>query len=127
MKFWVISGFILLVLSSCGSNVEELQINPCNEPVVHEILWQTDTNEESASLTINTGDTVRWIWNEDDMPHDVSSTDTNAPADFGSEIMTGLEIVYEYTFNEDAVFNYRCSVHPTTMFGTITVIDCEEN
>lgn len=87
----------------------------------HDITWLMGISNQDASVTINTGDTVRWTWGENGMPHNVSSVDPNAPSGFGSETMTGIGSVYEFTFTEPVIFNYRCSVHPTLMTGTITV------
>lgn len=84
------------------------------------VTWMMGISEEDASVTAAPGDTIKWVWGEDNMPHDVSSTDPNAPPDFGSEIMTGIGSEYEYTFTEEAVFDYGCSVHPD-MVGVITI------
>lgn len=86
------------------------------------ITWMMTTTHEDASVTLSSGDTVIWTWGEGGMPHDVSSIDPDAPSDFGSEILTGEGQTYEYTFVEPAEIDYRCSVHPTTMTGTITVL-----
>lgn len=86
-----------------------------------DITWVTGISVQDASVTIEEGDTVRWTWGKDGMPHDVSSIDPNAPGDFGSAIMSDIGSVYEYTFDNAVVFDYRCSVHPTDMNGTITV------
>lgn len=124
-------GILFLMLmtinfGSCGNNVEETLETDCDpEPVVHEIIWYMEITPQQATLTIKPGDTIRWIWGESDMPHNVTSDDPDAPADFGSEIMTGEGSVYEYTFTEETVFDYHCSVHPNLMFGTITVEICE--
>lgn len=127
MKQLIYLFLIPLTVFSCTRNVEELpEVNCEPGPVVHEIHWSSDVSAQEASVVIKPGDTVRWVWTEDNMPHDVSSTDPNAPEDFGSDLLTGIGHVYEYTFTEEVVFNYLCSVHPTTMFGTITVIACED-
>jgi plastocyanin len=88
----------------------------------YEVSWFRNMAPETATLTVEVGDTIIWIWAEDNMPHDVSSEDPNAPEDFGSEIMNTEGSTYEYTFNEEVIFDYRCSVHPADMFGTITVV-----
>jgi plastocyanin len=123
---WVL--FLPFIILSCESNTEkEPTTNPCTpEPVTHEIMWEMGVSGQQASLTIKPGDTVKWIWAEDDMPHDVSSDDSNAPDDFGSTLMTGLGMTYEYTFMEETVFEYHCSIHSDSMFGTITVVECSE-
>src|SRR5690606_12756709 len=119
--FFTVSTILILILSSCDRNVEDTGDINCNpEPTVHEIVWMIGITNQEASITIQTGDTVRWIWGEENMPHDVSSDDANAPEDFGSEILSGKGTIYEYTFTEEVVFNYKCSIHSDTMFGTIT-------
>lgn len=87
----------------------------------HEITWLMGISHEDASVTIDVGDTVKWIWGEEGMPHSVISDDPDAPEDFGSDILTGMGSVYEYTFTEAATFDYNCGVHPA-MMGTITVL-----
>lgn len=86
------------------------------------ITWMMGISHEDASVTIGSGDTVIWTWGEAGMPHDVSSIDPDAPEDFGSEILIGEGQTYQYTFVDPAEIDYRCSVHPTTMMGTITVL-----
>jgi len=87
----------------------------------YEIMWSMSTTPAQATITIEVGDTVKWIWAENGMPHDVSSIDPNAPDGFGSTMMTAIGSIYEFTFNEEVTFDYRCSIHPGSMFGTITV------
>ena len=87
----------------------------------YNITWLMGISEEDASVTLNSGDTVIWTWGEPDMPHDVSSDDPDAPADFGSEILIGEGQTYQYTFTEPAEIDYECSVHPA-MDGVITVL-----
>lgn len=128
-KYTAIFWLVLTCLTfSCEYTVEKgLPSSPCNpEPVTYEIYWKMDTSGQLASVNIKPGDTVRWIWAEENMPHDVTSNDPNAPDDFGSEMMIGEGSIYEYTFTEETTFNYHCSIHPTTMFGTITVAHCVE-
>ncbi|GER59170.1 T9SS type A sorting domain-containing protein [Patiriisocius marinus] len=87
-----------------------------------ELNWQQGVNGASASFTIEEGDTIEWTWSNTS-PHDVVPTpeETDAPADFGSAVLQGVGQSYSYTFTEAAVIDYLCSVHPSSMFGTITV------
>ncbi len=96
-------------------------IFPLQAQQTHEIMWSMSTTSAQATITIDVGDTIKWIWTENGMPHDVSSIDPNAPSGFGSTMMMNAGSEYEFTFTEAVVFNYRCSVHPASMFGTITV------
>ncbi|MFT5103806.1 MAG: hypothetical protein ACI86C_001466 [Candidatus Latescibacterota bacterium] len=85
-----------------------------------EIIWEQGVNGAAASRTIEPGDTVRWVWGNT-APHDVESTDPDAPGDFSSGIQTGQGFVYEYTFTTESEIDYLCTIHPGTMFGTITI------
>ncbi len=87
----------------------------------YNITWMMGISEEDASVTLHSEDTVIWTWGEPDMPHSVSSTDPDAPEDFGSEILTGEGQTYQYTFHTLAEIEYHCSVHPA-MNGVITVL-----
>lgn len=92
----------------------------------HNINWGMSTTNQQASITIDVGDTIKWIWVDNGMPHDVSSIDPNAPEGFGSPLMSTLGYEYSFTFDSEVTFNYRCAVHPGTMFGTITVVGAAE-
>lgn len=85
-----------------------------------EITWEQGVNGAAASRTIEPGDTVRWIWGNT-APHNVESSDPDAPGDFSSGTQTGQGFIYEYTFTAVAEIDYDCTVHPGSMFGTITI------
>jgi len=82
-----------------------------------------------ADLTINVGDTVRWVWRSSG--HSVvSGTDGNADNQFCSPSNTGCDnpalssngFTFEHTFTQPGTFPYYCSVHFSLgMTGTITV------
>jgi plastocyanin len=65
-----------------------------------------------ASLTIKTGETVKWT-NKDGMPHTVTS-DT-----FKSDMLRPNNF-FTHIFDKAGTFNYSCSIHPS-MKGTIIV------
>jgi len=69
---------------------------------------------DPESVTISTGDTVRWT-NMDSDEHTV--TDSTFESDTLEEGDT-----YEFTFTEPGTFEYICSIHPE-MEGTVTVTD----
>lgn len=81
--------------------------------------WAIGINGGAASLTIETGDTVRWTWT-DSAPHTVTSL-ASATETFDSGTLTGNGQQFSYTFLLEGVNDYRCEIHPGTMFGTITV------
>ena len=71
-----------------------------------------------GSLTIQVGDTVRWTNAAGGADHNVTS---NTGAWTASP--TTSEFTFEVVFNTPGVFNYRCTLHPGPMTGTITVQD----
>ena len=82
--------------------------------------WQQGGSAANFNFTIQQGDTVRWVWGNGS--HDVASDDPDAPADFGNGMLINQPgFVYEYTFTDVAVIEVKCTPHPMTMFGTITV------
>jgi len=79
-----------------------------------------------ADITVEVGTIVRWT-NNDSMLHTVET----AEIDFGGGIiiMSG-DIApgesWEMEFTEPGLmWGYRCAYHPTTMLGTVTVLDEE--
>jgi uncharacterized protein (TIGR03118 family) len=82
-----------------------------------------------ADLTIQVGDTVRWVWGSSG--HSVvSGTNGNADNQFCSPSNTGCDnpplssrgTTYEHTFTQAGTVPYYCSVHfQLGMTGTITV------
>lgn len=69
-----------------------------------------------ASVTIITGDTVRWT-NKDSIAHTV-----RGPG-FDSEVLEEGD-TYEYLFTDAGTYNYNCSIHPS-MKGTVVVSEKE--
>lgn len=72
------------------------------------------------NLEIPVGTTVTWV-NEDAVPHTVQSQDSegNIIGLFNSDLIyTGER--FSFTFEEDGVYNYYCSLHPWRV-GLVTV------
>jgi plastocyanin len=80
---------------------------------------------QPADVQIAVGDTVTWVFSESGN-HDIQSrpgeeetfdSDPGNPSPFHT-----VGYRFSHTFNRDAVaVDYVCSVHPTTMSGTVTV------
>lgn len=83
------------------------------------IDWFTGVSVEDASVTIEVGDTVEWIW-MDSLPHTVSS-DSDAAEEFDSGTITGMGETFSYTFTVVGENGYECEIH-STMDGVITVV-----
>jgi plastocyanin len=82
-----------------------------------------------AAMTIQIGDTVRWVW-ESSGHNVVSGMDGNADHQFCSPSDTGCDnpplsssgTTYEHTFMQAGSFPYHCSVHFSVgMTGTVHV------
>jgi plastocyanin len=70
----------------------------------------------SRSITIQRGDTVRWVW-VGQAPHNV--TVTRGPRRFSSSTMT--DGAYRKRLNRRGTYRYICTVHPDDMRGRVVV------
>ena len=77
-------------------------------------------------VSINVGETVCWIWEDESMAHNVAETtadgDNVRKSDgvYSGEAVTTID--FRYTFTEDTTFFYICEPHATMdMRGIITV------
>ena len=96
---------------------------PTFEAPVVLLSWGFGVSEVQASATISLGDTVMWMLDLDDQPHDIRSGTKEAPfpnAGFNSPTLQPQES-WTFKFEEAGVFPYFCSPHPW-MVGTITVV-----
>jgi surface protein len=85
----------------------------------YQLEWGFNINGVDASLTIEPGDTVEWIW-IDTGQHNVVNT-ANAVETFDSGLLQGVGTIFSHTFTEIGVNDYHCTPHNDNMFGTITV------
>ncbi|HWM20772.1 MAG TPA: ThuA domain-containing protein, partial [Ilumatobacteraceae bacterium] len=70
--------------------------------------------------TVTTGETVRWTFAGETLPHNVRSTSANWSVN--TPQATG-QAAFDYTFTQAGVYTFVCDVHAGTMTGTITVED----
>jgi plastocyanin len=96
----------LLILAACGTALAQ---------TTH-MVTVSDNRFTPSELTIEPGDTVRWTNAPGGNLHDVTSNDGSWEAS-----ATAQSFVFEVTFNDAGEFDYRCTVHPAQMQGTITV------
>ena len=77
------------------------------------------------SITINEGDTVKFMWGGEILPH--NSVEENGVFDSGEP---EREVDYSYTFGfeEEGSYNYFCEPHQAVgMDGVITVLNVDED
>jgi plastocyanin len=70
----------------------------------------------SKSITIQRGDTVRWVW-VGQAPHNV--TVTSGPRRFSSRTKT--DGAYRKQLRRRGTYRYICTVHPDSMRGRVVV------
>ena len=81
---------------------------------------------DQTDVSINVGETVCWIWEDESMAHNVAETANEGDNDrksngvYSGESATTVD--FRYTFTEDTTFFYICEPHATMdMRGKITV------
>ncbi|NMH27070.1 T9SS type A sorting domain-containing protein [Flavobacterium silvaticum] len=84
----------------------------------HVINWFMGITNAQASMTIDNGDTVKWMWTSN-IPHTVTTSD-GAAETFASPVISGTGSSYEHVFTITGATPYYCEIHPM-MTGTITV------
>jgi plastocyanin len=70
----------------------------------------------SSAITIQSGDTVRWVW-VGRQPHNV--TVTRGPREFRSR--TKRSGAYRKRLNSRGTYRYICTLHPDSMRGRVVV------
>jgi len=88
--------------------------SPLAAQTIHEVTVG-DNFFSPSNLTIQAGDTVRWINAAGGNSHNV----TDNGVSFASQ--TSNSFTFEQTFNNAGTIEYRCTIHPGSMQGTITV------
>ena len=68
-------------------------------------------------ISIHVGDNVTWT-NNGAISHTVTSNATGGPM---NSALLGPGQTYTVHFTVAGVYNYHCSIHPTMMWGTVTV------
>lgn len=98
-----------LLLAACVANT------PSSRPPVSEspTVKIQDMRFNPNHVTVDEGDTVTWVWDDGDMPHDVSGDG------FRSEIQS--EETFSHTFEDAGDYPYVCNLH-SGMRGTVTVV-----
>lgn len=108
----VVAAAFVTVLAACGKKKPEPVPSASGvEPVV--TVAAIDNRFEPASIEVNEGDAVRWVF-KGVMEHDVVAEDGS----FVSELQKTGE--YVHVFTRAGEYPYDCSVHPE-MTGIVTV------
>jgi len=84
----------------------------------HRISWGFDVSQ--ATISISTGDTVTWVWDQSGTHNIVSGERATPNNDFTAPYMSSGS--FSHTFQTAGRFPYHCSPH-ASMNAVITVID----
>jgi plastocyanin len=71
-----------------------------------------------GGITVPLNTTVKWT-NIDAIEHTVTSTTVPSNGDFNVPVSPGTSVCLKFT--SAGTFNYHCSIHPTTMIGSVVV------
>lgn len=93
---------------------------PASAPVQSGVVQIAYRNITIApdTVKVKVGSTIKWT-NYDSVEHDVTSE--GGPQKFASKTF-GEGGTFEIKANKPGVIHYECTIHPTTMNGTIDVV-----
>ena len=70
---------------------------------------------------VQTGGTVTWTWNSGTTGHNVTYTGGPTPLPDSSHTQSGTT-TFSTTFTTVGTYTYHCTIHPTQMSGSVTVV-----
>ena len=77
------------------------------------------------TLTINEGESVRFLWSGQLLPH--NAIEVNEVFNSG-DAMRNVDYTYNFTYNQSGVYEFYCEPHRDLgMLGEITVLDVEQD
>ncbi|MCC6543949.1 MAG: hypothetical protein IT392_05525 [Nitrospirae bacterium] len=121
--FVIITGFSYLEIVSAADNNSSA---PAGSSVVHEVKIPRGKDKfDPALLKIKTGDTVKWI-NEDDRSHPIASIPgqgTNDKELSSAPIPPGGS--WSHTFKKSGEYPYFCYIH-YVMMGAVIAEDADQ-
>jgi plastocyanin len=110
----VVAIAIVAVFAACG---DDDTTAPPNNGTFNGTIQVRDNFFSPSSATIDVGDSVTWHWNGGNA-HTATSTGTS---DFTFDSGTKTTGTFGFRFNNAGTAHYFCTVHGTSMSGTITV------
>ena len=115
--------FLLLVLFSVFLS-GDIEFNENNSEVHTITVDGTNLRFYPDVLTINEGDSVRFLWGGELLPH--NSVEENGVFDSG-EPEREVDYLYKFDFDQSGTYDFFCEPHQSVgMDGTITVLDVDQ-
>lgn len=111
---WAAGLALVVALTSCGAGSDEGEPVAAGPPkrgtvILRDIAFKPD------KVTVRTGETVTWRFEDQGISHDVVADDGS----FKSEVMDSG--TFRHTFDAPGTYAYKCTLHPAQMTGTVTV------
>lgn len=103
---------------ACGDDDNDTAEEPAADGVTADGSVEVDMKEISFApeeVTVKVDTTVRWV-NSDPVAHTV--TDDQGLFDSG---VLDSDDVFEHMYDQPGTYEYTCTLHPTTMKGTVVV------
>lgn len=104
----VLVALVLALATACGGSSDgaTAAASTPGTVVVKNLRYSPKT------ITVDTGDTVTWQFDDGGIPHDVKGDGFKSP--------TQTKGTWAHTFTSAGTYTYRCSLHPY-MKGTVEV------
>jgi plastocyanin len=107
-----LAGLLALALSACGSGEASEAPQAAADNNGGPTVTIQDMAYTPATLTVEIGATVTWVWRDGAIAHDVKGDG------FKSKVMA--EGTFSHRFTRPGTYRYVCTLHPN-MTGTIEV------
>jgi plastocyanin len=105
---------LAVALAACSGDDATPQPSP--DPVADPVVTIRGMEFVGGTITVETGTTVTWVWEDAPMEHNVVFDGFESPLQ--------AEGTFSHTFEEVGTFDYECGPHPF-MTGTITVVEAD--
>lgn len=114
VKILALAVAMALSLGACAGSGGSDNPGTAGTPVDDPVITIENMEFVDGTVTIETGTTVTWVWNDGSMPHNVVFDGFESPLQ--------SEGTYTHTFEEPGTFDYHCAPHPF-MKGTVFVVE----
>src|SRR5262245_60136564 len=112
LRLGVLAGLLALTLSACGTGQAAQTPQAPTDTTGGPTVTIKNLAYTPATLTVQAGATVTWVWQDGAIAHDVKGNDFNSPVT--------AQGTFSHRFTTPGTYPYLCTLHPN-MTGTIEV------
>jgi|GEM_PF-2211801 len=123
---------LVFAISSC--TFDTIDVPPPHDPNHHHVACGDTTHLPTTKIvivknyefmpdtvSISSGDTVRFVWQSGADVHTTTSTAVPSGASNWDKPMDATNCIYEHKFTTTGTYSYKCTPHFPAMVGTIIV------